>query len=111
RGSWQIRLYADPEAAAIGNATFLVEDFEPERLAFEISAPQGPVTIDEVAAVEVAAKYLYGATAPDLNIEADVVLRPTSALPAYPGYVFGRLDDPFETYYEPLGTVAVTDAQ
>lgn len=109
RGSWTIRLYADPEAAPLTSTTFLVEDFEPERLAFEVSAEQGPVQTGEPTPITVAAKYLYGATAPDLNIEGDAVLRPTSSLAGYPGFTFGRLDDPFETYYAPLGTVGTTD--
>jgi uncharacterized protein YfaS (alpha-2-macroglobulin family) len=110
RGSWQIRLYADPEAPTLASATFLVEDFEPERLAFEVSADPGPVSTQEPAQVNVAAKYLYGATAPDLAVEADVVLRASSTLAAHPGYTFGRLDDTFQTYYEPLGNVGRTDA-
>jgi alpha-2-macroglobulin len=109
RGSWQVRFYADPQAPALSNLSFLVEDFEPERLAFEVSADAGPVTMGEVTPVNVAAKYLYGATAPELAVQADVVLRPVGSLAAYPGYVFGRLDDPFQTYYEPLGTVGITD--
>jgi uncharacterized protein YfaS (alpha-2-macroglobulin family) len=109
RGSWQIRLFADPKADSLGSVTFLVEDFEPERLAFEVSADPGPVATGEVTPVAVAAKYLYGATAPGLAIEADAVLRPTSSLAGYPGYTFGRLDDTFETYYEPLGVVGTTD--
>src|SRR5690606_35031861 len=54
-------------------------------------------------------RYLYGATAPDLAIEADVVLRPVTGLAGYPGYVFGRHDDTLETTRQPLGTVARTD--
>lgn len=109
RGSWTIRLYADPEAAALTSVSFLVEDFEPERLAFEITAPEGPIEPGAVTPVDVAAKYLYGATAPGLTIEADAVIRPTSMLDGFPGYTFGRLDDTIETTREPLGTVAVTD--
>jgi len=109
RGSWRIRLHADPKAEPLASITFLVEDFEPERLAFEVSAPTGPMSAGEVTPVTVAAKYLYGATAPGLAVEADVVLRPVPLLAAYPGYVFGRVDDTFETYREPLGTVGTTD--
>lgn len=110
RGSWQIRLYADPKAEALTSVGFLVEDFEPERLAFEISAEDAPIRTGEVTPVTVAAKYLYGATAPDLAVEADAVLRPVTSLTGYPGYVFGRLDDTFETSREPLGVVGTTDA-
>jgi len=109
RGSWTIKLYADPKAEPLANATFLVEDFEPERLAFEVKAPDGPVTIGDVTPIEVSAKYLYGATAPGLSVEADAVLRPTSTLANFPGYTFGRLDDTIETSREPLGVVGTTD--
>lgn len=109
RGSWRIRLYADPKAEPLANVGFLVEDFEPERLAFEVSAPEGPVVLDDVTRVDVAAKYLYGATAPGLAVEADAVLKPVTTLKGYPGYTFGRLDDTFETYREPLGVVGTTD--
>ena len=109
RGSWTIRLYADPEAAALTSVSFLVEDFEPERLAFEISAPDAPIEAGAVTEIDIAAKYLYGATAPDLSVEADAIIRPTSTLEGFPGYTFGRLDDTAETFREPLGVVATTD--
>ncbi len=109
RGSWSMRLYADPKAEALTSVGFLVEDFEPERLAFEVTAADAPIKTGEVTPVEVTAKYLYGATAPDLAVEADAVLRPVTSLPAYPGYTFGRLDDTFETSRQPLGVVGTTD--
>ncbi|MEQ1899286.1 MAG: alpha-2-macroglobulin family protein [Devosia sp.] len=108
RGSWTARFYADPKAAALSSITFLVEDFEPERLAFEVSAPDQPIVAGEVTAVSVMAKYLYGATAPGLAIEADAVIKPVNSLPAYPGYVFGRLDDSIQADRIPLGLVGTT---
>jgi len=110
RGSWTARFYADPKGEALTSVSFLVEDFEPERLAFDITAADEPVEFGATTEVDVAAKYLYGATAPDLVVEADAVIKPVNALPAYPGYVFGRLDDAFQTYRESLGSVATTDA-
>jgi len=111
RGAWTIRLYADPKGEALANTTFLVEDFEPERLAFEVTAADAAMPIGEPVTVDVAAKYLYGATAPDLDVEADVVIRPINGLPAFPNYIFGREDDTIETSREPLGIVGTTDAQ
>ncbi len=64
RGSWRMRVYADTEAPALTSVSFLVEDFEPERLAFEVSAPDALIVPDEVTPIDVTAKYLYGATAP-----------------------------------------------
>ncbi len=36
RGSWQVRLYADPKGSSIAETSVLVEDFQPERLAFDL---------------------------------------------------------------------------
>ena len=91
--------------------TFLVEDFEPERLAFDVTAPDKAFSPTEPNDIGVAAKYLYGATAPNLSIEADAVLRPVTTLKAFPGYTFGRTDDTIETDREPLGVVGTTDDQ
>lgn len=109
RGSWTARFYADPKASALTSITFLVEDFEPERLAFDVTAPDAALVPEEATEVTVAAKYLYGATAPGLAIEADTVVKPVSSLASLPGYVFGRTDDAFETDRESLGVVGTTD--
>lgn len=110
RGSWTLRLYSDPNADALSSTSFLVEDFEPERLAFELSTPDtAPFVLDQVTPIDVAAKYLYGATAPGLAIEADAIISPVSTLKDFPGYTFGRLDDSMETTREPLGVVGTTD--
>ena len=109
RGSWTARLYADPKAEALSSTSFLVEDFEPERLAFEVSAADAPFEAGVATEVDVAAKYLYGATAPGLAVEADAIISPSSSLADFPGYTFGRLDDSIETTREPLGVVGTTD--
>ena len=110
RGAWTLRLYADPDADALSSTSFLVEDFEPERLAFELgTADDAPFALGAVTAIDVAAKYLYGATAPGLAIEADAIISPVSTLKDFPGYRFGRLDDTMETSREPLGIVGTTD--
>ena len=109
RGSWHAVFYADPKAQPLADIDFLVEDFEPERLAFDITAPDGPAAPNEALPVTVKAKYLYGATAPDLDIEADAILRPRTSLPDYPGYIFGREDDTIQTDQIQLGTVGTTD--
>ena len=109
RGAWQIRLYADAKAQPLTSLTFLVEDFEPERLAFEVSAPDQPIVAGDITPVDVTAKYLYGATAPGLSIEADLIVRVAPGVPGYAGYSFGRLDDVFQADFQPLGVVGTTD--
>ncbi len=109
RGSWDIKLYADPKAAPLSTLNFLVEDFEPDRLAFDVDAPKGPITAGQVTPIQVAAKYLYGATAPGLSVQADTIVTAQSTLDGYPGYTFGRTDDNFSTDRQSLGTVGTTD--
>ncbi|HTJ57535.1 MAG TPA: MG2 domain-containing protein [Devosiaceae bacterium] len=111
RGAWHVKLYADPKAAPLSDTSFLVEDFEPQRLAFDVTAPDGPIAVGTAMPITVAAKYLYGATAPNLAIQADTVVRATSSLAGYPGYSFGRLDDDFANDRESLGTIGTTDEQ
>ena len=108
RGAWTLRLYADPKADALDSLTFLVEDFEPERLAFDIDAPKEALVIGQPTEIGVTAKYLYGAVAPGLSIEADTVVRPVAGIAGYDGYTFGREDDTFQTDREPLGVVGTT---
>ena len=72
-------------------------------------APEGAIAPDGVLPVSVEARYLYGATAPGLDIEADAILRPRTTLADYPGYTFGREDDTVRTDQIPLGIVGKTD--
>lgn len=111
RGSWRLRLYSDPDAAPVSETSFLVEDFEPERLAFELSTTATAFDLFGPTDVDVAARYLYGATAPDLTVTGDIAVRPTRTLAAFPGYQFGREDDPFERVVEPIDAAPQTDAE
>lgn len=109
RGSWTARFYSDPTTDALTSVSFLVEDFEPERLAFDVTAPDAALVPEEATEVSVSARYLYGATAPGLSVEADTVVKPVSTLSSQPGYFFGRTDDAFETDRQSLGVVGTTD--
>ncbi len=37
-GTWRVRAFTDPKAAAVGETTFMVEDYVPERLEFDLSS-------------------------------------------------------------------------
>ena len=93
RGTWRAALHADPEAPPLAEQPFLVEDFEPERLAFEPRLEAA--TIDPAAPgdVQLEARFLFGAPAAGLEVEAEVRLEPTDELDAWPGYRFGLADE------------------
>jgi uncharacterized protein YfaS (alpha-2-macroglobulin family) len=111
RGSWRARLYADPKGDALADIAFLVEDFEPERLAFEVTTAAKALGRKAATDVDISAKYLYGATAPGLRVEGDISVRPVAMMEAYPGYRFGLADDTASPMRQPLDLYAETDEE
>ena len=100
RGVWRLEVKADLDAPALTANTFLVEDFLPERIDFTLSLTDTPVRLGDAPELTLDAKYLFGAVGAGLAIEGDVTLRATKGLAAFPGYQFGRADEPFQTKME-----------
>jgi alpha-2-macroglobulin len=102
RGAWRLGVHADPEAPPLAQATFLVEDFQPERLDFELTADTEIVDPAAPPEIALAARFLYGQPAAGLSVEGEVVVRRAESVAAFPGYRFGLDDDVFEALREPL---------
>ena len=109
RGAWRARLYADPKGNALADLAVLVEDFEPERIAFEIETAAAILSKDTPTTMELSARYLYGADAPGLRVTGDVAIRPVSSNKDFPGFVFGLTDDSLEAQRFPIDAIADTD--
>lgn len=110
RGVWTLEIYADLEASALTTQTVLVEDFLPERIDFTLALADQPIRLGDVPQMTVDAKYLFGAPGADLAIEGEVLLRAAKELEAWPGYVFGRYDAPFDAQLSSFGDIH-TDAE
>ena len=110
RGGWKLAIHADPKAPPLATAGFLVEDFVPERVALDLSLPEGPVDPARGAELSVRADYLYGAPGADLALEGEVTLSLARGVPGFPGYVFGREDEPFQSGYLALPAGLTTAA-
>jgi alpha-2-macroglobulin len=112
RGVWRLEMYADLEAPALSSKTFLVEDFLPERIDFDLTMPDEPLYVGRDSSVDlnVAAKYLFGAPGAGLAIEGEVLLRAAEGLEAFPGFVFGRHDQPFSAQMESLNGAETDEA-
>ena len=95
RGTWTMRLYADPKAKALVTAKFLVEDFTPERVDFKLALRGAALKVTDVPVLDLAARYLYGAPAANLAVEAETRVSLADGLDGYPGYSFGPQDQPF----------------
>ncbi len=96
RGTWQIAVKADTDAAPLATSGVLVEDFLPERIDFALTLPD-VIRMGDAPTLTIDATYLFGPKAADLAIEGEALLRPTDTIAAFPGYTFGRYDDP-DTY-------------
>ncbi len=98
RGTWSLAIFADTKAEALVSKTFLVEDFLPERIDFTLDAGETDLSLaDPWMNIELTAKYLFGAPASGMEIEGEIYLRAAQGLKSWPGYVFGRYDQPFDS--------------
>ncbi|GLK68743.1 alpha-2-macroglobulin family protein [Hansschlegelia plantiphila] len=109
-GTWRVEALADAKGAAIGETSFLVADYVPERLDLKISS-SSPSLDAAGATVTVDGRWLYGAPAADLAIEGDVKLRAADGgLAGFEGYRFGLSDEVVAPVRTPLDGLGRTDA-
>jgi len=93
-GTWRVRAFTDPKGSSVGETTFMVEDYIPERIEFDLSAKEKMIKAEIPVELKVAGKFLYGAPASGLQLEGDMVVAPAaSGRPGYPGYQFGVADE------------------
>ncbi|MDH2326607.1 alpha-2-macroglobulin family protein [Cereibacter sp. SYSU M97828] len=107
RGTWRLEMRADPEAPPLVATSFLVEDFLPERIDFDMTLPD--LRLNGSSDLGIDARWLFGAPGADLAVEGEVLLRAAEGLAGYEGYSFGLHDDPFNGAMESLAPVR-TDA-
>jgi alpha-2-macroglobulin len=110
-GTWRVRAFTDPKAASIGETTFMVEDYVPERLEFDISSKDKLIKADAPVKVKVDGHFLYGAPASNLQLEGDMLVAPAAERPGFQGYQFG-VDDEQTTSNErtPIESLPESDA-
>ena len=108
-GTWRVRAFTDPKRPSIGETTFLIEDYVPDRLEFDLAAPAGQVVRNAPTKMTVDGRYLYGAPASNLELEGEVVIRAATERPGLAGYQFGATDEDVATIRQPLeGPVSYT---
>jgi alpha-2-macroglobulin len=110
-GTWRIEVYADPKGPSIGETTFLLEDYVPERLDVELKPAQKVLAQGEPAEIGVDAKFLYGAPAAGLDVTGSITVQAVdgAALAGYDGYAAGLVDDEFEAVTNQLDAKVQTD--
>jgi len=112
RGTWTMQIFTDPKGSAIGEKTFLVDDFVPDRIEFDMTSEAKQIEVGQPVPVHVDGRFLYGAPAAGLNLEGEIALKPTRANAAFPGYQFGLADEEeTETVRIPLDALEPTDEE
>ena len=110
-GTWRVRAYTDPKRPPVGETSFMVEDYVPDRLEFDLASAGPRISKTEPANVTVAGRYLYGAPAANLDLEGEVTIAPAKERANFPGYQFGLADEEVVSERQELGDLPATDAQ
>ncbi|MHA6645901.1 alpha-2-macroglobulin family protein [Mesorhizobium sp. A623] len=93
RGTWTVALYTDPKQPAVASQMFLVDDFVPDRIEFDLTSDKKEMAQGETANVTVDGRFLYGAPAAGLALEGELTLSTTRDWPRYKGFAFGLADE------------------
>ncbi|MGA7488913.1 MAG: alpha-2-macroglobulin, partial [Xanthobacteraceae bacterium] len=108
-GTWRVRAFADPKRPPVGEAAFLVEDYVPDRLEFELASQAKGLSGTGPAEITVDGHYLYGAPAARLELEGEVMVSPATERPSFARYQFGLADEEVEATRQPLEGLPDTD--
>jgi alpha-2-macroglobulin len=108
-GTWHVSAYTDPKRPAVGETTFLVEDYVPDRIEFDLSSPSGHISSIVPAEVDVSGRFLYGAPAANLDLEGEVTVAAAKERFGFAGYEFGLADEEVEASRQSLDDLPSTD--
>jgi uncharacterized protein YfaS (alpha-2-macroglobulin family) len=110
-GTWTVKVHADPKRPAIGETTFLVEDYIPDRLEFDLRTVSAAIAKNTPAEITLEGRYLYGAPASNLSLEGELLVRAAKERPGFAGYQFGLDDEEAASEREPIADLPDTDEQ
>ena len=74
-GTYRVRAYTDPKGPSVGTTSFLVEDYVPDRMEFDLASPTGKLSQTQPAEVTVDGRFLYGAPASNLDLEGEMKIK------------------------------------
>ena len=109
-GTWRVAAYTDPKRPPVGETTFMVEDYVPDRIEFDLASSAKGITRTAPAQLRVEGHFLYGAPASNLELSGQVSISAARELPGFPGYAFGLFDDDVPAMRQELDDLPSTDA-
>ncbi len=108
-GTWRVQAFTDPKRPAVGEASFLVEDYVPDRIEFDLTSAAQVIPRDAPAQLSVDGHFLYGAPASNLDLTGTVTIAAAKERPGFAGYSFGLADDEVSTARQDIEDVPATD--
>jgi uncharacterized protein YfaS (alpha-2-macroglobulin family) len=110
-GGWTAEAYVDPKSPALGETSFLVEDYAPERMDMTLTPKAALAKPGETVKIEADVRYLYGAPGAGLSLSGAVEISQAGdhGLPALKGYQAGMTDEDFSPVANDIETDAATD--
>src|SRR5216684_8216761 len=92
-GTWRVRAFTDPKGSSVGETTFMVEDYVPDRIEFDLTSKDKLIKAEAPVELKAAGHFLYGAPASGLQLEGDMLVAPAAERPGFAGYQFGVADE------------------
>ncbi len=109
-GTWRVRAFTDPKRPAIGETTFMVEDYVPDRVEFDLSTVAKTMPRSGPVQMSVEGRFLYGAPGSGLELSGAVSIAAAKERPGFAGYSFGLADDTVTAVRQDLADLPATDA-
>jgi uncharacterized protein YfaS (alpha-2-macroglobulin family) len=109
-GTWRIKALTDPNGDPVGETSFLVEDYVPDRIEFDLTAKSAKANVGEGAKFALDGRYLFGAPAAGLDLEANLTVginyRPFDE---WKDYRFGLMDERLDSIQTTVSDLPQTD--
>jgi alpha-2-macroglobulin len=109
-GTWRVAAYTDPKRPPVGEVNFLVEDYVPDRLEFDLKSDAKVIPRGAPAKLSVDGHFLYGAPASSLDLTGAVTITAAKERPGFAGYSFGLEDDEVTAARQELDGLPTTDS-
>jgi len=93
-GSWNVVIHAGDRKTPLARIPFMVEDFSPPRIAFDLVPEKPFLTRQEGGRIRIASRFLYGAPGAGLSGEVRTSVRVAETpFPDFAGYQFGLVQE------------------
>jgi uncharacterized protein YfaS (alpha-2-macroglobulin family) len=109
-GTWRIKALTDPDGDPVGETSFLVEDYIPDRIEFDLKSKTAKATVGEGAILTVDGRYLFGAPGAGLDLEASMtVAEDHRPFAEWRDYQFGLMDERIDAVQTVASDLPQTD--